>query len=103
MGYFRTYSYPNFDFYVEPEDGPWTPCPVCELPPRVWRFDNGQFTVCGCRSDWSDYACRHISAPSIMTYARQNNGNMTNWDRNSLRYSWDAWCRYAGATERSEQ
>jgi len=79
----------ELDFYKEVtvDDG-WLLCPCCKLVPRIWEFDNGSSTICGCRTNiyqrWS------IHAESI-NHIYKRDGNLSNYDPDRLRKYWNRW------------
>lgn len=78
------------DAYKEPDDSEsWTSCPKCGLKPKIWVFDNGRFTACGC---WeSKYDGFRVEAESIMT-AHLRDGNTKNYNSNALKENWNNYC-----------
>jgi hypothetical protein len=77
--------------YVLP-DGDWEKCPKCELKPKVWIFDNGRSTACGCWNTRYDHFS--VFAESIMSVHKRTNGkNMTEHDLDGLRKNWNHWCK----------
>jgi len=70
----------------------WLKCPNCGLRPKVWVFDNGRHTACGCGKD--KYNHFSIQAKSIMSYYyRNNNGTIDGYDSNELRDNWNHWVK----------
>ena len=69
--------------YNEPEERKWEKCPYCNFKPKVWIFDNGQSTVCGCGN--SEYDHFSIHAESILSFCKRANGNITDYDNDELR------------------
>lgn len=90
-GYTANNWYYCIDDYKDPE-GEWERCPCCGLKPKVWTFDNGRSTACGC---WeSKYDHFSIYAESIMSvYKRTGGTNMTDYVRDELRENWNHWCK----------
>ena len=79
--------------YVFPynEDKEWKECPNCGLKPKVWVFNNGEFTACGCWKDIYDHF--GIQAESIMSIYRRTNGKIKDkYDDDALRKNWNHWC-----------
>ncbi len=77
------------DAFVVP-DGDWLPCPNCGLKPKVWLFDNGRSTACGC---WND-TYRHFSihAESINSaYSRTK--KTEEHSPEDLMNNWNHWCK----------
>lgn len=70
----------------------WEECPNCGIKPKIWTFDNGRSTACGC---WkSTYNHFSIRAESIMSVHKRTDGkNMTKYDSDDLRKNWNHWCK----------
>lgn len=90
-------TYHHIDAYVSPEqdltipEGEWEPCPNCKLTPKVWRFDNGRRTACGCWESMYDH--HSIHAESIMSVHKRTGGVQMNlYDSDELRLNWNHWC-----------
>ena len=86
------------DSFVNPEDDclwdeddKWLECPRCELKPKVWTFDNGQQTACGCGIGKYDHFS--VRAESIMSVHSRNHGNLSEYDNDALRKEWNKYCR----------
>lgn len=78
--------YNCIDDYISP-DGYWELCPRCKLRPKIWVFDNGRSTACGCWENKYDHFS--ITAKSIMdAYERGER-----YDENELRKNWNDWCK----------
>lgn len=88
---YPAHNYYNcIDTYKEP-DGDWSECPQCGLKPKVWVFDNGRHTHCGCWNSMYDQF--NVSAESIMSvYKRAYGKNITQYDSDGLRKNWNHWC-----------
>ena len=72
------------------EDEYWEKCPCCNLKPRVWRFDNGRQTACGC---WeSMYNHFSVRAESIMSCRVRCDGNLSEYISDQLRLNWNEYC-----------
>jgi hypothetical protein len=72
------------DAYAFPNDtSEWLPCARCGLRPKVWRYDNGLQTACGCWNSMYDHW--DIRAESVMSCAK--NGIQYNHD--ALRENWN--------------
>ena len=73
-----------------PEHEHWEKCPCCGLKPKVWRFDNGRSTACGC---WNDrYDIFSVRAESIMSVYTRCSGNLAEYSSDQLRLNWDEYC-----------
>ncbi len=88
-------DYDLIDAFRDPDGAPWTPCPRCNLPPKVWLFDNGRHTGCGCREN--TYRHFAVRAESIMSCYRRT-GNTVEYDSGALRVAWESYCT-TGETE----
>lgn len=86
-------SYLCIDAYEFPDkEYDWTPCPNCGLRPKIWKFDNGRSTACGCGE--SKYNHHSIHAECIMSVIkRSDNGkSCTEYNSDELRENWNHWC-----------
>jgi hypothetical protein len=79
----------DYNFPIDSDE--WLPCPNCNLKPKVWIFDNGQSTGCGCGESRYDHFSIH--AESIMSYAIRNAGSIDGRDRNELKNNWNHWVK----------
>ena len=76
------------DAYVDVE-GDWSNCPVCGLQPKVWTFDNGRSTACGC---WeTKYNHFSINAESVCSVLKRT-GGFVDYYSEDLRHNWNHWC-----------
>jgi hypothetical protein len=58
----------------------------CEKTPKIWEFDNGRYTACGC---WeSKYDHWFVAAESIVSVLKRE-GNALNYDSDALRKNWN--------------
>ena len=74
----------------EPTKGDWDKCPCCGLTPKIWIYDNGRSTACGC---WkSKYDKFSIHAESIMSVYNRS-GCTHEYDSDALRTNWNHWCK----------
>lgn len=73
-----------------PENESWEACPCCNLPPKIWEFNNGRSTACGCGNDQYDHFS--VRAESIMSVHIRNNGSTTDYDCDHLRKNWNEYC-----------
>ena len=71
----------------------WEPCPNCGLIPKVWIYDNGRSTACGCGK--SPYDHFSIEAEDIMSVVKRspNGQSLVEYDRDALRKNWNHWVR----------
>ena len=78
------------DDYVYPKDvDEWKECPNCGLKPKIWVFDNGKSTACGC---WeSKYDHFSIRAESILSYINRNRGSAIGYNFDELKENWNHW------------
>jgi hypothetical protein len=82
--------YVLIDAYVFPKSShSWLVCPNCGLKPKVWIFDNGASTGCGCNINRYDHFSIH--AESIMSFYTNNSGDTSKYDRDQLRKNWNIW------------
>lgn len=87
------YVFPEFDFYKYPEDiDEWKECPFCGCKPKVWRFDNGRSTACGCLlQEYNQYNHFAIFAESVMSvYTRT--GFTKEYEIDGLKNNWNVFC-----------
>jgi hypothetical protein len=73
-----------------PEDEHWEKCPCCGLKPKVWLFDNGRSTACGCWKDRYDHFS--IRSESIMSVHIRCNGSLAEYSADQLRLNWNEYC-----------
>jgi len=79
-------------FYKTPDDiYEWLACPKCSMKPRVWSFDNGRYTSCGCRNN--SYDGFTIEAKSIGQVVSESGGSAIGYDPHELRENWNEYCR----------
>lgn len=89
MKQYQPHSYYNcIEDYKDP-DGDWSSCPNCGLKPKVWLFDNGRSTACGCWESRYDHFAIH--AESIMSVVKRT-GMSVEHDSDGLRKNWNHWC-----------
>jgi len=86
-------SFVDFDFYKYPNDiDEWLECPFCHCKPKVWIYDNGKSTACGClKSEWNMYNHFTIRAESIMSVFKRT-GKTKDYDSDSLKKNWNHFC-----------
>ena len=54
------------DAYEDPDNiEMWKKCPECSLKPKIWTFNNGMSTACGCGED--KYRHLSIRSESVMS------------------------------------
>jgi len=79
------------DRYIFPDDTEeWLPCPNCGLKPKIWEYDNGRSTGCGCGEDMFDHFS--VFAESIMSVYRRTNGTKE-YHTNDLKNNWNHWVK----------
>ncbi len=84
-------TYQCIDAYKQvPENEDWSSCPCCGMKPRIWVFDNGRSTGCGCGN--SNYDHFGVHAESIMSVHRRCNGRLEEYHRDELRKNWNEYC-----------
>lgn len=88
---YPSHSFHNcIDDYKDTEEE-WSKCHECGLAPKVWCFDNGRFTACGC---WKDkYDRFSIRAESVMSVHKRTDGKkMSEYDCDELKNNWEHYC-----------
>ena len=81
--------YNCIDSYKEPE-GKWLQCRNCGLTPKVWLFDNGRGTACGC---WNNkYQHWSIHAESALSSTENRDNPESSYHPDDLRQNWNHWC-----------
>jgi len=82
-------GYDLIDSYVIPKNTEeWLNCPRCGLKPKVWEFDNGSSTGCGCHNSKYDHLSIH--AECIGSVLRRT-GGFAEFNDNELRDNWNHW------------
>lgn len=78
--------------YKEPDTffGEWLECPCCGLKPKVWEFNNGRSTACGCGTSRYDHFSVH--SESIMSVVSRCNGSVMDFETDDLRKNWNEYC-----------
>lgn len=74
------------DYKDAPEDEDWALCKDCGLRPKIWRYDNGRSTACGCGEN--QYKHKSISAESINSVFNRT-GITKEYDYDALRKNWN--------------
>lgn len=71
----------------------WELCPICGLFPKIWEFDNGRQTACGCGEN--EYTHFKIFAESILSVMKHshNGQSMVDYDNDALRKNWNHWAK----------
>lgn len=82
------------DSYKEPDSKEeWLPCPKCKLTPKVWVFDNGEHSACGC---WeSKYEHFDVQADETIGQVVSRTGGFVEYDADAHRRKWNAYCQAA--------
>ena len=90
-GYKVHTDYFCIDAYKTPRNiDDWMNCPCCGLKPKIWTFDNGRSTACGC---WDNrYDIFSVKAESIMSVYIRCNGNLQEYSSDQLRLNWNEYC-----------
>jgi hypothetical protein len=84
--------HPPIGAYKHPTDNKeWEHCPKCGFKPRIWEYDNGRSTHCGCSN--SKYDHFSVRAKSIIEVMGENDGSAAKYDRDELRKNWNEYCR----------
>lgn len=91
-GYEVNSHYECIDAYVEPDNfyGEWLTCPCCGLKPKVWEFNNGRSTACGCGNNRYDHFSVH--AESVMSVVLRSGGSAREYKSDNLRKNWNEYC-----------
>lgn len=77
--------------YITPKNvKDWKACPKCNLKPKVWTFDNGEFTACGCFEN--RYKHFSIEADETIAECVRRTGGFTEYDDNALMKKWNTYC-----------
>lgn len=67
----------------------WSKCPCCGLKPKIWTFNNGRKTACGC---WNSmYDLFSVRAESILSYEKSHD-SLEFYDFDLLRKNWNEYC-----------
>ncbi len=82
------YEYPEEQAYDNGKE--WSNCPCCGLKPKVWAFDNGLSTACGCGDTKYDHFS--VYAESIMSVHSRCGGNVGEYKSDQLRTNWNEYC-----------
>ncbi len=71
----------------------WELCPNCGLFPKVWEFDNGRATACGCGEN--QYEKFTVFAESIMSVCKNSHNGQSaiDYDLDALRKNWNHWAK----------
>ncbi len=69
----------------------WLNCPYCELKPKIWVYDNGLTTGCGCGDNMYDHW--YIGCESIMSVHKRTNKTKEYGGREELKENWNHWCK----------
>ncbi len=90
-GYLVNSCYNLIESFKDVDDSDsWYSCPCCGLKPKVWAFDNGRYTGCGCAT--SMYKHFSVSAESIMSVHKRCDGNTSEYNSDQLRLNWNEYC-----------
>ena len=89
-GYNVFNSYICISAYKPHGEGLWALCPHCNLEPKVWIYDNGKGTACGCGNNEYDHFS--VMAESIMSVYRRCGGKTGQYNSDQLRLNWNEYC-----------
>lgn len=90
-GYDVHLSHFCIDAFVDvDEEEHWMKCPACNQKPKIWTFNNGRMTACGCWNDRYDHFS--VYAESVMSIFRRCGGNVSEYCSDSLRKNWNEYC-----------
>lgn len=79
------------DYKLVKQPQKWKVCPNCGLIPKVWEFDNGRHTACGCgENEYNNFSIAAESIMSVMKFS-DNGQDMTDYDIDGLRKNWNKW------------
>ena len=82
-------SYVLIDSYKFPDNiEEWRTCPNCGLKPKIWIFDNGASTGCGCGKTKYD----HFSINTESINSRLCRGAELVSTEEVLKKNWNTWC-----------
>jgi len=71
----------------------WELCPNCGLIPKVWEFDNGRSTACGCGDNpYRHFSIEAESIKSVMKHSH-NGQSVVDYDSDALRKNWNQWAK----------
>ena len=79
------------DYKDPPEKEEWDSCPRCGLRPKIWEFNNGSSTACGCGESRYDHWA--IYSESIGSRLERNAKRTDSKLEGSLRNNWNHYCR----------
>jgi hypothetical protein len=88
------WKYKCIDIYEKVKNAQsWEICPNCGLFPKIWEFDNGRVTACGCGKN--QYEKFTIFAESVMSVCKNshNGQSATDYDLDALRKNWNHWAK----------
>jgi len=90
-GHKVNWDYTCTDAYQPTADNQeWSKCPCCNLTPRIWTFNNGRGTACGCGNSIYDHFS--VYAESIMSVVTRCGGSAVEYDCDELRKNWNEYC-----------
>ena len=79
------------DDYVEPRNKEdWKECPKCSLKPKVWLFNNGCSTACGCGENKYDHFSVRIE--SILSVYKRTGKTAEYKGEDGLKEKWNHYC-----------
>lgn len=77
-------------FFFPKDLDKWLECPNCGLKPKVWEFNNGRLTNCGCGRN--EYDSFEIEAQNVGYYIRTTKG-FRGYEKDELLNNWNHWVR----------
>jgi hypothetical protein len=84
-------SHDLIDSYVFPKDLEfWKECPHCKLKPKVWIYNNGASTGCGCHN--STYDHWSVNIESIGSVINRTGSCVEYGGEELLKEYWNHWC-----------
>ena len=88
------WKYKAIDAYQKVENPEeWLPCPNCGLIPKIWEFDNGRSTACGCGKNKYDHFSIHAESIMSVVSRSKTGGDVSGYDKNELRKNWNHWVK----------
>ncbi len=90
-GHKVNYNYTCIESYKDVENPKlWSNCPCCNLKPRIWAYNNGLKTGCGCGNSIYDHFS--VFAESIMSVHKRCGGIVAEYERDNLMVNWNEYC-----------
>lgn len=88
------YRYKCIDAYKCVENAQaWEVCPNCGLIPKVWVFDNGRATACGCGENRYKHFSVFAECITSVVKHSHNGQSIVDYDADELRKNWNHWVK----------